>query len=343
MTERGRHQNYHDLLLRMAGRLPDALISEARRWLADDRLIDIAQAVAFAALAGQVGVRPADAALLRVTLEEAGEDLDAIAGLETTEADPVPPFGLAPAGPDGIDVVPYCMDLTVAYDGPGMLDEVDEAARSAAARISALGLWRSWRYPVVDTPWPPPRRVYLVQTDADQWTAAAAVQTALDASGETHPQVEAFADPGSLPIFQRTALSFAALLWSSTPAGPIRVAAAPAAFPGDHRTLEDDEADYAIAYLEAGVPLMITPDRLPDVVIPDAGATAPAGYRTDGSWIWSEAVAYYLGRYRFAPEPDLLDHLRRAGPTPPEVSAVTLHRALTALYSATADGSGRLL
>jgi hypothetical protein len=339
MTDHVRHRLYHDLLLGMAGRLPDALVSEARRLLADDRLTDVAQAVAFGALAGRVAVRPAEADLLRATLEEAGEDLDAIAALATTEAEPAPSFGLAPAGPGDIDGVPYCVDLTVAYDGPGRLDAADEAARSAVAGSGAIGVWRSWRYPAADTLGPPPRRVYLVQTDAEPWMAAAAVQSSLDAAGETHPQVEAFTDPGLLPVFQRTALSFSALVWASTPATPIRVAAAPATFPGDHPPIEEEEADRVTAYLETGIPLLVTPDRAPDVVIAGAGTTVPTGYRTDGTWIWSEAVAYYLRRYGFAPEPALLDHLRRAGPTPPTPDAVTLHRALTTLYSGAAGES----
>ncbi|MFI6078708.1 hypothetical protein ACIA5C_45045 [Actinoplanes sp. NPDC051343] len=326
----------------MAGRLPDDLVSEARHWLAGGRVVDVAQAVAFAALAGHVAVRRADANLLRATLDEAGEDAEAITVLETAEAEPIPPFGLAPAGPEEIDEVPYSLDLTVAYDGPGKLDTVDEAARTAVEGIGTLGLWRSWRYPAVDTPWPPPRRVYLVQTNEEPWTAAAVVQTALDEAGEVHPQVEAFADPGSLPVFQRTALSFAALLWASTPAGPMPVTAAPTVFSADHSLLHDEEADRAMAYLEAGVPLLITPERGPDVAASGASATVPAGFRTDGNWIWSEAVAYYLGRYRFAPDSDLLDHLRRAGPTPPALDAVTLHRALSALYSGlAADSIGR--
>lgn len=40
----------------------------------------------------------------------------------------------------------------------------------------------------------------------------------------------------------------------------------------------------------------------------------PAGFRTDGVWVWSDQIAYYLDRYGLAPEPALRQHLTARAP-----------------------------
>jgi hypothetical protein len=350
---------FHQLLLRMAGRLPDELIAEARRWLAGGELVEIAQAVVFAALAGRIVVTELDAALLADTLTAAGEDADALADIERSEADPQPLYGLAPVSPEELaeygDEVPYSIDLTGPYDGPGGADEIDAAAVAVlAAQLAddapvapAAALWRTWRFPAIDTQWPPPRRMYLVQAEGEAALPglAAQLQDALDAAGETNPQVEAFLDPDELPAYQRTALGFSALLWTAAPAAPPLIARVfdtfgPDSGPGfdpAHPRLDEDERDRVSSYLDEGVPLLITPSLTPDVVDPARGDVVPTAFRTDGRWIWTDAVAYYLREHRLAPDPDLLDEIRANDYLPPEVSAVALHRALAVLYAPVSD------
>ncbi|MEV6367869.1 hypothetical protein AB0L86_13350 [Micromonospora musae] len=347
---------FHQLLLRMAGRLPDELIAEARRWLDAGELVEIAQAVVFAALAARVAVTEAEAALLAEALTAAGEDVEALSDLERSEADPQPLYGVAPVSPEVLaehgDAVPYAVDLTQPYDGPGGADEVDAAAVAAMPSLtvdaSARALWRTWRFPAMGTQWPPPRRVYLLQADDEAVlpALAAGLQDALSAAGEENPQVEAFVDADGLPAYQRTALGFSALLWTTAPGETPAVARVfdtfePGVGPGfepDHPELDESEAERVARYLDEGVPLLITPDLAPDVVDPARQPVVPTAFRTDGRWIWSDAVSYYLRGYGLAPDPALLADIRQSGYQPPEVDAVALHRTLSVLYASAAGG-----
>jgi len=347
---------YHRLLLRMAGRLPDELIFEARRWLADEEFVEIAQAIVFATLVGRVAVSEADAALLADTLTDAGEDVDALADIERSAADPPPLYGLAPVSPEALeaygDDVPYSIDLTGSYDGPGAADEIDAVAVAAvgaqlADEAPAVALWRTWRFPAIDTQWPPARRMYLIQANDEARLPAltARLQEELEAAGESDPQVEVFLDLDDLPAYQRTALGFSALLWTATPGGPLLIARVfdtyrPETGPGfdeTHPQLDGGERDRVLSYLDEGVPLLITPALTEDVVDRARGEVVPTVFRTDGRWIWADAVAYYLREHLLAPDPDLLDEIRGNAYTLPEVDAVALHRALAALYAPIVD------
>lgn len=357
---------YHRLLWRFAGRVPDELVSEARQWLAEGLVVEIAQAVVFAALAGRLPVTATDAGLLADTLTDAGQDADVLADLEISEVDPPTPYGIAPVSPELLatlgDAAPRCLDLTGGYQGPGAADAVDAAAVAAltADRVRAepLALWRAWRYPGFSAQWPPPKRLFLVQVRTRPVSLAAELQAALAAAGESEPQVEVFTDPDDLPAYQRTALDFAALLWTAAPAEPVRVAPTfPAAdrlpdlamllgegstelgtteeLPGfgpDHPRLAGPERSAILEYLAAGVPLILTAERGADLVSPARGRVVPLSLRTDGRWVWSDAIAYYLDEYGLAPDGGLSAAIRAGDHRMPEVSAAALHRALAAIF-----------
>ena len=344
--------SFHRLLLRMAGRLPDELITEARRWLAGGELVEIAQAVVFAAVAVRVGLTEAEVTLLTETLASAGEDIDALADVERSDADPHPLYGLAPVAPDVLaeygDAVPYSIDLTLPYSGPGGADDVDMAIAAAVGTelfngAPVTALWRTWRFPAIDSQWPPPRRVYLVQAGevAALPGLAARLQEALEAAGETDPQAEVFHDAEELPAYQRAALGFATLLWTAAP--PVRPSLArvfdtfdPELGPGfdlEHPRLDEAELDRVAGYLDKGVPLLITPELAPDVLAPERGDVVPTAFRTDGRWIWTDAVGYYLREHALAPEAELLAQIRANDYRVPEVDAVALHRTLSVLYA----------
>ncbi|CAJ62868.1 hypothetical protein FRAAL4226 [Frankia alni ACN14a] len=40
------------------------------------------------------------------------------------------------------------------------------------------------------------------------------------------------------------------------------------------------------------------------------GEVMPMSYRSDGSWVWSDGIAYYLDAYGIAPEPEFVDYIR---------------------------------
>lgn len=350
---------FHGLLLRMSGRLPDELTAAARRWLAEGEFVEIAQAVLFSALAARLPMTEGDVSLLSATLVAAGEDVEALSDIERVDDDPLPPYGVAPVSPDELTehgaAVPYSIDLTVPYDGPGAADDVDQTAiESAEAQqndgVAVTALWRAWRFPAIDAQWPPPRRIYLVQCGDEATIPATTVrmQDALEAVGETDPQVEAFVDPDELPAYQRNTLGFSTLLW--TAAAPVRPlvarvydtfdAEAGPGFAPEHPRLEGDERDQVLEYLADGTPLLITPTLSPDLVDPTVGEVVPTGFFTDGHWIWTDASAYYLRTYGLAPDPDLLAAIRASHYLVPEVDAVALHRALSVLYAPVVeDGS----
>jgi hypothetical protein len=68
-----------------------------------------------------------------------------------------------------------------------------------------------------------------------------------------------------------------------------------------------------------------------DLFDPDSAPDVPAAFHTDGTWIWPAAVPHYLAKHGVPPEPDLVEHIRAAGFTPPPVDADTRSAAYTAL------------
>lgn len=81
----------------------------------------------------------------------------------------------------------------------------------------------------------------------------------------------------------------------------------------NHPRLTPKERANPLAYLKAGTPLLMTTATEPDIVTPARGEAVPMNFRTDGTWIWNDALIYYLAEYGLAPEPDFLAAMRNAG------------------------------
>lgn len=342
----------HGLLLRLAGRVPDGLLAQSRAWLAALEPERMAGAVASHATAAHVALTAEDAGLLGWLLAGAGMDVAAAARVPVqTGTDPsegIAAHVFTPAAPEVMAVrggeFGPCLDLTATEPEPDLLDDLDRAAVAAMQQITgAVALWRAWRAPSDGSPWPPPRHVFLLalSAQAEPFRAAAALQQALAAHGETDPQVEAFAMDEELPAYQRSARARSALLWTSDHAEPVRLAPVYDGVTADGTPLFDlgrprltaSDREPIAAALDGGTVLMSTTARLDDVLDPaDGRARVPASFRTDGSWVWSDAVTYYLRTHGVAPVADLLSHLdrRRADPQP-SPDAVALFRATAAL------------
>jgi hypothetical protein len=237
-----RRTAFHRLLLRLAGKAPDELVTQARGWLAEGREGEGARAVAFAVGAQNIPLVDIDIALLGELLDAEGADSSALARVQIADSDPAPPFGFGATPPD----VP-----TPVRPDDAPLDEVDRQAVAAVAEVTGVhGLWRAWRYPADDSPWPPPRRIYLAEADEDVDVVGmtARLQQWLEAAGETAPQVEAYPVGVELPTYQRLARAYAGLIWASTPSPDIKVAAVfdevdaqtGPRFCADHQRLEDE-------------------------------------------------------------------------------------------------------
>ncbi|MET7394100.1 hypothetical protein ABZS66_11455 [Dactylosporangium sp. NPDC005572] len=340
MSDSQLRADFHHLLLRADSRFPDDLVVAARGWLAEGRVVDIAQALAFTALTSQILFTPADAELLADALRNAGADAGALGDLAISDVESMPECGLAPVAPDVLaelsPYVPHTLDLTGEYAGAGGLDPVDLAAVAAAADLGGShALWRSWRYPPPERQSSPSKRMYLLyapEVRPDDLPAIAAdMQTALLGTGEQDPLVQVFADEAALPAFQRAVLSFAALLWTILPLH--RICIARFFDDPDQPGLDQTERARVLQYLDGGDPLIVTAETADDVFDPAGAGLVPLNVRTDGVWVWSDATAYYLEHHHIVPDPWLLRHLRQRGYERADVDVVGWHRALAALQA----------
>ena len=88
------------------------------------------------------------------------------------------------------------------------------------------------------------------------------------------------------------------------------------------------ERDRITAYLRAGVPIL-----QPDALDPARGKAVGASYRTDGTWVWSDALTYYVRVHGLAPEEDFREHIRANGYLCAAPEEAAQDRALDALYA----------
>jgi len=347
----------HHVLLRVAGWAPDEVVCQAREWLSDGRTVEVAQLVVFVALSGRVPIAPGDLDALDAALRDRTDNHDLLADLDLGSAAEPWWYAMSPVYPAlpsrGVQNVPHSLDLAVDPVDVHLLDALDVAAVAAVTESKAVdlvdGLWRTWRYPAAPTPWPPPKRLFLVQAAEPQRlpTLAASLQHVLVRAGEVAPQVEAFTDAGSLPAYQRLALARSALLWTTRPTTLVRIAelfdpvdeVGGPGFSAHRPTLDDQEREDVLAYLEASSVVMATTVRMDDVVDERRRGVVPMSVRTDGAWIWTDAVSYYLRYYGLAPDPELLRHIRARRYDAPAVDTVAVHRALATLQ-ARAPGDG---
>ncbi|WP_433467442.1 glycohydrolase toxin TNT-related protein [Spirillospora sp. CA-128828] len=95
-----------------------------------------------------------------------------------------------------------------------------------------------------------------------------------------------------------------------------------------------DETDRVAEYLREAPTVMAARSNAPDRLDPSRGASVPLTFHTDGTWVWSGAVAYYLSEHGIPPEPDLVAHIRANEFRVPAVDDDTLD-------AANADVTGR--
>lgn len=310
----------HEMLLRVAGWMPDDVLCRARGSLAAGRCAEVADLLVFT---GRRCPLPLD-----------DGDLDSLEEL------------LIPAGGAAADWEPVAPGSTSVWRFSADLDADGlRGGRVLLAEVSRTpgvrGLWAAVRLPVGEVMCPGPRVVYVVEVDDDGDAGvepadlAGRFQTALAGAGERDPQVEVVSMHGVRPAYQRAAQEDGRLLWSPHPASEIRVARVvdEAPRPSPSRPLVPDENERArlVAYLDAGTELPVRTGVVVDVVDPRVGPMVPAAFRTDGAWVWTDSVSYHLRVHHFAPEPEFFDHLRGVEGLPPALDTVTLGRAVEAL------------
>jgi hypothetical protein len=295
---------------------------------------ELARAVSFTAVAQRISMPEGDVALLDALLAEDDADTAGLEQIEIAEHEFMPPFRFTPTE-SGEDA---------SGGDPGVeTDATDQVVVDAVTAEAAVhGLWRVWRHPADGSPWPPPKRVYLVEMDpyADLPGVTARLQLALIAVGEFEPQVEVFPSGQELPVYQRLGRAYAALIWAATPDPGIEVAAVfdevdaqtGPRFRADHTRMADsDERQRVIDYLNAGEALLVTTARMDDVVDTSRRSAVPMNFRTDGTWIWTDSTTYYLEQHHLEPDTALLAHIRSSDFAMPELDGVAMHRAMVVL------------
>ncbi|WP_433261105.1 hypothetical protein ACQPZF_25915 [Actinosynnema sp. CS-041913] len=308
----------HEVLLGLAGRVPDDFLASARRQLADGAVGDVAVAVTHELARSRVPVSVADAAVLSELVDESA--FGAFTGIPLSDVRP---------------------PLVWLFAGAGEQDVRDETTAALvevlAATPSARGLWMAWRTPLRDDG--PRVPVYVVTTDGGDLAALAGrLCRVLDGRADV-PRVEVVG-PGDAPSYQRAARAGGRLVWAA--AEPVEMfvvrvfdgvdAEGGPVFDEDHPRIADPaERERVLAYLGGGELLLGSGDTMADVVAPERGRVVPMNYRTDGVWLWPDAVSYYLEHHDLAPDAPFLAHIYLTDQPPARLDAVTVHRALSHL------------
>ncbi|MFC4913240.1 hypothetical protein [Actinomadura gamaensis] len=92
-----------------------------------------------------------------------------------------------------------------------------------------------------------------------------------------------------------------------------------------------DQRDTVLAYLEQAPVVYPGGAPGPDLLDDAHPSVVPSGYRTDGTWLWPEATAYYLRTHNVAPDPALVAHIQANNAHLPDVSPETLSTAVRTL------------
>jgi hypothetical protein len=329
----------YSLLLRLAGRVPDDGLAVMRTCLADREESEVAFLLATAVRSGTLAFTDAEVALVRmfITMYHVGPDMaDRAPRIDHLPPTPHRFAGVVPADGDG-DTSPTDVPSDLP---PEARDEADTAVVEAGDRVGGLvALWRVFRYSSDGVA----QRVYLGEAEptADLLELTAEMQYALTEVGEVTPRVEVFPEGAELPPYHDAALAAATLVWAARDA-PVRLArvfdgAEPDGgpfFDPDHPLMEGADGERVLACLRAGELVLTMPGAMDDLFDPGRTAVVPLGFRSDGRWVWPDAVAYYLKSYRLAPEPELIEHLLASSPPTP-LTRLARHRALVTLFAPT--------
>ncbi len=94
---------------------------------------------------------------------------------------------------------------------------------------------------------------------------------------------------------------------------------------------DGNEKTAILEYLDKAEMLLRTTARASDHLDPTKGKAVPMSFRSDGQWVWSEGVGYYLKNHGVAPEKAFLDYLRGRDYSYTSPNKEQLDNALTAL------------
>lgn len=199
----------HDLLVRLAGRLPERLHWRLRDWLAGGAYATLGRTLPKALLRHRVGLTDGERELMEACLPRWGAPARVL--------NAVLPVGELPN-----PVVQFRGDIhpdDATADLGGVLPWRDGVDLVLAAVVGghrgAKELRRTWR---VDRP--RPQRVVLAHVTEDLPALTGTLQRVLRAHGDLSPCVEVVSPPLALPPYHRLALRDSVLLWRADDRDP---------------------------------------------------------------------------------------------------------------------------
>jgi len=209
----------HDLLVRLAGRVPDRVLWRMRDWLAARAHANFAHTLPKTMLRHRVGLTDSERDLLEASLPFWGARQRSLDAILPVAALVEPAFAFqAELPPDQ-----SCADMS----GLGGWRDAVDLALTAVLRGArgAVELRRSWR---MDHP--RPRRVVLARVTEDLPAVTGTLQRVLRAHGDLAPCVEIVSPPLVLPPYHRAALRESVSLWRAPgPEAAARPSSTPAA------------------------------------------------------------------------------------------------------------------
>jgi hypothetical protein len=112
-------------------------------------------------------------------------------------------------------------------------------------------------------------------------------------------------------------------------------------FSPDHpRTDDPDECERLAHFLESGAPILRATGRDQDWYDRSRGRSVPITTVTDGRWVWSGALAYYIRCHGLLPEPAFLNYIIGCSYTARTPSEAECAEAARALLATRPDDSG---
>ena len=88
------------------------------------------------------------------------------------------------------------------------------------------------------------------------------------------------------------------------------------------------ERQRVAGYLRSATPILATTATVADRYAPERGKPVGLTVRSDGTWVWSDAHAYYVEHHGIAPEPDFYSHIKAANYRCHQIDPDTAARAL---------------
>jgi hypothetical protein len=185
----------HELLLRLAGRLPDRQTWRLRDWLAGGATSALARTLPRILLHDRIPVTEQERGLLAVSLRDAGADFGLISSVPGVDEDPPLRYTFTSESPDRVDMG----DSAAAVLGATLRGRPEVGEVRSCWRQSPSGEGGA-------------KRIILASASEGHAQLAGELQRVLRALGEREPCVEVLPSGMELPSYHREALDASELV-----------------------------------------------------------------------------------------------------------------------------------